>query len=62
MLAWRLTAGSRQARGIAGHDEDYTTRARARASHFESIEVFYANKRLHSVPGYVTPAAEEQSR
>ena len=44
------------------HDEDYQTRAEARASIFEYIEVFYNNQRLHSSLGYVTPAAYEQPR
>jgi putative transposase len=44
------------------HHEDYQTRAEARASIFEYIEVFYNNQRLHSSLGYVTPAAYEQSR
>ena len=44
------------------HDEDYQTRAEARASIFEFIEVFYNNQRLHSSLGYVTPAAYEQPR
>jgi putative transposase len=42
--------------------EDYQTRAEARASIFEYIEVFYNQQRLHSSLGYVTPAAYEQSR
>lgn len=44
------------------HHEDYQSRAEARASIFEYIEVFYNNQRLHSTLGYVTPAAYEQSR
>ena len=44
------------------HHEDYRTRAEARASIFEYLEVFYNNHRLHSSLGYVTPAAYEQSR
>ena len=44
------------------HHEDYQTRAEARASIFEYIEVFYNNQRLHSSLGYVTPAAYEQFR
>lgn len=43
------------------HDEDYATRAQARASIFEFIEVFYNNQRLHSSLGYVTPAAFEDN-
>ena len=42
------------------HHEDYQTRAEARASIFEYIEVFYNNQRLHSSLGYVSPAAYEQ--
>jgi len=42
------------------HHEDYATRAEARASIFEYIEVFYNTQRLHSSLGYVTPAAYEQ--
>ncbi len=42
------------------HHEDYQTRAQARASIFEYIEVFYNNQRLHSSLGYVSPAAYEQ--
>jgi len=44
------------------HHEDYQTRAEARTSIFEYIEVFYNQQRLHSSLGYVTPAAYEQSR
>src|SRR5262245_13687504 len=44
------------------HHERYATRAQARASIFEYVEVFYNNQRLHSSLGYVTPAAYEQSR
>jgi putative transposase len=44
------------------HHEQYATRAEARASIFEYVEVFYNNERLHSSLGYVTPAAYEQSR
>jgi putative transposase len=42
------------------HHEDYQTRAEARASIFEYIEVFYNQQRLHSSLGYVSPAAFEQ--
>jgi transposase InsO family protein len=42
------------------HHEDYQTRAEARASIFEYIEVFYNQQRLHSSLGYVSPAAYEQ--
>lgn len=44
------------------HHEDYQTRAEARTSIFEYIEVFYNQQRLHSSLGYVTPAAYEQSQ
>lgn len=44
------------------HDEDNRTREEARASLFEYTEVFYNTQRLHSSLGYVTPAANEQSR
>ena len=44
------------------HHEQYATRAEARASIFEYVEVFYNNQRLHSSLGYVTPAAFEQPR
>jgi putative transposase len=44
------------------HHEQYATRAEARASLFEYVEVFYNNQRLHSSLGYVTPAAFEQPR
>jgi putative transposase len=42
------------------HHEDYQTRAEARASIIEYIEVFYNNHRLHSSLGYVSPADYEQ--
>jgi transposase InsO family protein len=42
------------------HHEDYQTRAEARASIIEYIEMFYNNRRLHSSLGYVSPAAYEQ--
>jgi transposase InsO family protein len=42
------------------HHEDYQTRAEARASIVEYIEVFYNNRRLHSSLGHVSPAAFEQ--
>ena len=42
------------------HHEDYQSRAEAKASIFEYIEVFYNNQRLHSSLGYVSPAAYEQ--
>jgi transposase InsO family protein len=44
------------------HHEEYATRAEARASIFEYVEVFYNNQRLHSSLGYVTPAAYELPR
>jgi transposase InsO family protein len=43
------------------HHEDYATRAEARASIFEYIEVFYNRQRLHSSLGYLSPAEYEQS-
>jgi putative transposase len=43
------------------HHEQYATRAEARASIFEYVEVFYNNQRLHSSLGYVTPAAYEDN-
>jgi transposase InsO family protein len=42
------------------HHEDYATRAEAKASIFEYIEVFYNRKRRHSTLGYVSPAEYEQ--
>jgi transposase InsO family protein len=42
------------------HDQDYQTRAEARASVFEYIEAFYNRVRRHSALGYVSPAAYEQ--
>jgi putative transposase len=42
------------------HHEDYQTRAEAKASIIEYIEMFYNNVRLHSSLGYVSPAAYEQ--
>jgi len=41
--------------------ERYATRAEARASIFEYIEVFYNRKRLHSSLGYRSPEAFEAS-
>ena len=41
--------------------ERYATRAQARASIFEYIEVFYNRKRLHSSLGYVSPETFEAS-
>ena len=43
------------------HHEQYATRAEARASIFEYIEVFYNRKRLHSSLGYMSPEAFEAS-
>jgi putative transposase len=43
------------------HHEDYATRAEARASIFEFIEIFYNRQRRHSTLGYVSPAEYEQS-
>jgi putative transposase len=43
------------------HPEDYPTRAEARASVFEYIEVFYNRVRRHSALGYVAPAEYEQA-
>jgi putative transposase len=43
------------------HHEEYATRAEARASIFEYVEVFYNRKRLHSSLGYVAPAAYEDN-
>ena len=43
------------------HHEDYATRAQAKASIVEYIEMFYNNQRLHSSLGYLSPAAYEQS-
>jgi putative transposase len=41
------------------HGEDYQTRAAARASVFEYIEVFYNRVRRHSALGYKSPADYE---
>jgi putative transposase len=41
--------------------EHFATRAQARASIFEYIEVFYNRKRLHSSIGYMSPEAFEAS-
>jgi putative transposase len=43
------------------HDEDYQTRAEARVSVFEYIEVFYNRVRRHSALGYLSPAEYEQA-
>lgn len=44
------------------HHERYATRAEARRSIFEYIEVFYNRKRLHSSLGYVSPETFEAGR
>jgi putative transposase len=44
------------------HHEDYVTRAEARASLFEYIEVFYNRERRHSTLGYQSPADYEAAR
>lgn len=43
------------------HDEDYATRAQAKASIFEYIEAFYNRVRRHSSLGYVAPAEYERT-
>jgi putative transposase len=43
------------------HHEDYQSRAEARASIFEYIEVFYNRVRRHSSLGYVAPAEFERT-
>ena len=43
------------------HDEDYATRAEARSSLFEYIEVFYNRVRRHSTLGYVSPVEYERA-
>jgi putative transposase len=43
------------------HHEDYATRAEAKASIFEYIEMFYNRQRRHSTLGYVSPAEYERS-
>jgi putative transposase len=43
------------------HHENYRSRAEARASIVEYIEMFYNPKRLHSSLGYVSPAEYEQA-
>jgi putative transposase len=43
------------------HQERYTTRAEARASVFEYIEVFYNRERRHSSLGYVSPQSYEEA-
>jgi len=44
------------------HHEDYQTRAEARASIIEYIEMFYNPKRRHSSLGYLSPADYEKTR
>jgi putative transposase len=43
------------------HDEDYATRAEAKASIFEYIEAFYNRIRRHSALGYVAPDKYERT-
>ena len=43
------------------HDEDYATRAEAKASIFEYIEAFYNRVRRHSALGYVAPDEYERT-
>jgi putative transposase len=43
------------------YDEDYDTRAQARSSIFEYIEVFYNPKRRHSALGFLSPVAFEKA-
>ena len=43
------------------HQEDYDTRAAARRSIFEYIEVFYNRERRHSALGYQSPCAFEEA-
>lgn len=43
------------------HHEKYATRAAARQSIFEYIEVFYNRQRLHSTLGYLSPADFERA-
>lgn len=42
------------------HHEGYESRAEARASIFEYVEVFYNRQRRHSTLGYLSPAEYEQ--
>ena len=42
-------------------DEDYRTRAEAKQSLFEYIEVFYNRRRRHSYLGYVSPVEFERA-
>ena len=43
------------------HGEDYATREEARASIFESIEIFFNRIRRHSSLGYLSPAEYERA-
>jgi len=43
------------------HDEDYQTRAEAKASVFEYIEAFDNRVRRHSALGYVSPTDYERA-
>ncbi|QDU52146.1 hypothetical protein Pan110_45180 [Gimesia panareensis] len=43
------------------HRQKYETRASARHSIFEYIEVFYNRERLHSSLGYLSPEMFEQA-
>ena len=43
------------------HDEDYQTRAEAKASIFEYIEVFYNRTRLHGALGFYSPVDFENN-
>ncbi len=42
--------------------EHYKTRAEARASVFEFIEVFYNRQQMHSTLGYLSPSEFEAQR
>lgn len=44
------------------HHRKYATRAEARHSIFEYLEVFYNRKRRHSSLGYLSPEAFEAAR
>ena len=44
------------------HDEDYLTRAQARASIFEYIETFYNRVRRHPTLGYLSPVNYEAAQ